>query len=705
MAAVGVGPPAVAIPTPAPRSYHDYYSIAANDPMAGNYTDVFAIMQTEGATVYTADQLYQSIIATPLGFPNGLIGMYQATGYPGGLSLMLSGIRPNPTALGVASPWSDMTFGFVGDVIEGEIPTATMPLDPLALLNGGAYHIGPGSLARIDEVLANDPNAALIGPFTAAEPNAIQYRTRTMMYVPPKYIPIVVGRRLTPRQLWTDLVGAIRANNDEANCQPLINWVLLSLLASDNTANATSVLAKPMPALPLPDVELVRYRREVLQAQLPGLVYPISADANTAATHQLTNFVGQLIEEQRQARSDERDRAEETRAPKKPSSFWGEELCRNLCTLCGVATEAQLPPLWLALAAAGKSKDRIVLENHLLSVARTIGLRSAAPLATPDLTKKLVHLRFAGDNIDDLTEGLQPFVLTIQDHGAIGFSTSLDTQQVRQQNEEYDLLGSDNISTSLADARTIRTTSAAKIPQTYDHMLVMFQAYQVVLHATLGDNHPVVQAYDSFVRAYSDELLYYQGRLKALACTNAPGRLMRFIQLRMINWFRETRSTGSLPPPPDFRTALQCMDRSETSWIPDLPLAYKVPPVPPAAPTPSYAGSVVPGTGTIPPSVAGTDSTSTISQITNATKAPTSNPHRNPVFQPYHQQVQNIKLATLVKDKGAPPKNTAGIPMCLSYHLRGSCWSNCRRSKDHCTHTMDEDASLVQWCTTAFGSA
>jgi hypothetical protein len=29
------------------------------------------------------------------------------------------------------------------------------------------------------------------------------------------------------------------------------------------------------------------------------------------------------------------------------------------------------------------------------------------------------------------------------------------------------------------------------------------------------------------------------------------------------------------------------------------------------------------------------------------------------------------------------PKNEAGYPMCLSFHTRGVCFSNCRRTRDH----------------------
>jgi hypothetical protein len=42
----------------------------------------------------------------------------------------------------------------------------------------------------------------------------------------------------------------------------------------------------------------------------------------------------------------------------------------------------------------------------------------------------------------------------------------------------------------------------------------------------------------------------------------------------------------------------------------------------------------------------------------------------------------NVKLRDLIGTT-SPPKMTDGMEMCLSYHLRGGCWSNCRHAKHH----------------------
>ncbi len=53
----------------------------------------------------------------------------------------------------------------------------------------------------------------------------------------------------------------------------------------------------------------------------------------------------------------------------------------------------------------------------------------------------------------------------------------------------------------------------------------------------------------------------------------------------------------------------------------------------------------------------------------------------------------------------APPtvkRNGTDVPMCISYHLRGQCFSNCSQKADHAKHTNEEDVKLMDWCKKAF---
>jgi hypothetical protein len=48
----------------------------------------------------------------------------------------------------------------------------------------------------------------------------------------------------------------------------------------------------------------------------------------------------------------------------------------------------------------------------------------------------------------------------------------------------------------------------------------------------------------------------------------------------------------------------------------------------------------------------------------------------------------------------SPPNNDQGSPMCLSFHLREGCWSNCRRITDHRPQSAGERARLTTFLHT-----
>jgi len=43
----------------------------------------------------------------------------------------------------------------------------------------------------------------------------------------------------------------------------------------------------------------------------------------------------------------------------------------------------------------------------------------------------------------------------------------------------------------------------------------------------------------------------------------------------------------------------------------------------------------------------------------------------------------------------AAPRNESNSPICLAYHIKGLCFSNCRRSKDHDRPLTPNDKTLL----------
>jgi hypothetical protein len=77
----------------------------------------------------------------------------------------------------------------------------------------------------------------------------------------------------------------------------------------------------------------------------------------------------------------------------------------------------------------------------------------------------------------------------------------------------------------------------------------------------------------------------------------------------------------------------------------------------------------------------------------------------NPKFEDFWAAINANKFNDVIKKVGPPPsvqRNGKTVPMCASYHLRGSCFDNCGRKEDHVQHRTAEDDKLYNWCKKAF---
>jgi hypothetical protein len=675
------------------RTYSQLFTDALNDPYNREYADIMAVFRTTNNPTGGADLLVQTA-QSDVHSAGNFIGMFEAEGFECGRSIMISCIHRYPAALGRPTVWDGRNFAFADDVIDGDIMTVHVPPEAFNLTRGAISTNVPATIERVDELLIENPDDQLLGPFLAADANIRQTRTRVFAFVPPRYVPIVAARRLTPRQLWLELVGAIRGNGDENTCGELVNWVVHALTRQN--PGAPSSVRRPPLLVPLADASLRAHRRSLLHTQLPGLATPVQVEAAAATTALLANFVGQLVDEQRQSRLDQKARAEESRAPKTPTAYWGESGCAMLCAMCDVEFEDLLPNLWIRLASAGK-RDRIAIEQSLLDAARSVGNVDGGPSATPELTKKLVSLRFGGDNIDDLSEGIQPFSLTLQDE-IWGGSEAADA---RARNSAYDIMAGGSVTTSFEDAKTLRGTGKIRLPSGMMHVKALLQAQDILFRAMLGQHHPMTVSFHALLSGFSNRELFYRARLDAIPQSNIPSRFLRYVQLRIVTWFRDHRD-GAAPPVPVFTTLLTQLGNCETAWIPDIPQQYLLEPKLPAI---TSELSIISAGGTSTTSNASSLSSSSGTGTTIPRTAPAvANNKRNAIFEPHLEALGKKKLNDLIRKIGPPPPITrTGLkyPMCATYHLRGTCFSNCSRNKDHGPHTTEEDAKLLEWCIKA----
>jgi hypothetical protein len=339
------------------------------------------------------------------------------------------------------------------------------------------------------------------------------------------------------------------------------------------------------------------------------------------------------------------------------------------------------------IAQSSKRNERTVIEESFRSVADSLNLLPFVPHVSPAFAKKLVTLAFSHHDVDDLEEGIHPFLATFRDQRA--------RAEARRITNLYDdvMMGA---GAQLADLAALRAAEKVGVPLDLISVGYTYQGFRVVLHSMFGPNHALTQAYDRFLTAFLRDEHYIATVLPRMAL---PGQLVRHTQLRISNWFTMQVQQPERIPVPDLAEMLTKI-RHQEPWAPRMPPSYdyqttmngpvrfapttQAPTVPNVPPPPPVA---VPSQAAIPGSAPG-----------RGTRV--NNPS-------YHADFLNFKTLGLplkqIRDKAIAaskpiPKNTKNTEHCLSFHVNGFCWDNCSRKEDHRVHSAPEHKALVEWC-------
>jgi hypothetical protein len=211
-----------------------------------------------------------------------------------------------------------------------------------------------------------------------------------------------------------------------------------------------------------------------------------------------------------------------------------------------------------------------------------------------------------------------------------------------------------------------------------------------LLGVILGNDHVITIHYRQFWSLLSHSLRDELRDHVDIQSSIRPAHILRSVQLVIHSWFA-ARRLNLLPPPPPFVDILFRIQMA----------SYQLPTLPGIYHKLTYATKAPSGTPTtsLSSSTAGSSDLSTLSDsirqgpaqtvmghsvrpapASTNTKTFVRNPDPDATLQaliPAHLQLRNVIQSDTV------PLNDAGHPMCLSYHLRRGCWSQCKRAQDH----------------------
>jgi hypothetical protein len=674
---------------PTYSSYAERYDDPSQDPFRGAYRGVLetfaARTMRESNTVL--GKLFARVVSTTEVQPHAYLMLHHLEPDEPYVTLLHRPFNITPL-LGQNQP--EQTYCFLGDVSDMIPPqVAYFPAD--------AFEACGNVRVPTEDILdgANTDANPICGPYAEGEVGTEVVQVRRLMYLPSCFVPLALEHpRLTTYDAWNLIGGAVRNKAEDTETsttiedyRPLLNWlrVACTYTVKDGATTLANAIKDPL-SFPIHLDNTLRLKiKTVLQGDLPGYGAPLptSEMATVTAINALTSRITEA--------NDAADVREQCAKEKTPNDYFGEDLV-VLLQICHVATAAELPRLWHALASSTKCNERIVIEEHFRATADDLCLLPFVPHISPAFVKKMVTLSFAHHDIDDLEEGIHPFLATFKDQRA-----RADANRVSSLYDDV-MLGA---GAPLADLAALRAAEKVGVPLDLISVGYTYQGFRIVLHALLGSSHLLTQAYDGFVTAFMRKQHYIATVLPAIA---TPGQLVRHTQIRVSNWFSKQVLLPERVPPPDFQDMLTKI-RYQESWAPRMPNAYHYQ-------SPSSDHAAVP-TGALPPTTTTPPARMPASALppASAQVAPTAGRGTRISNPSYHTDFTEFKALSLplksVRDKASAankpvPKNNSGTEYCLSFHVNGFCWDNCSCKEDHHTHKVPEHKALVEWCKTCY---
>ena len=662
--------------------YRDYFSDAANDPFRGDYTQVLSpygvplanqniISPAEVQQLALSGQTQHVPSAFLLQLPDGKLHIF----------LQLARFD---TRMGLpATPWDNSLYVQKGELFHNQAQ--------LVAWHSSYFHQANASLrvqtsATIDTSFAGDPAAVHLGPHADADAATELIRYRKTCYVPPAYVPFFLAGPLTPRQAWEVCRGQIVADNRVAQCQPLIDYFRAAITRT--TINVVPALAVNAPAPPLADPDLLSHRRRILEQDFPLL----GTSQSSIQQNQIATQIGILIQDNRA----ESKRAEDIRlaAKVKPlTSLIGTRGVTMLLLICNAAHEDLLPPIYKELANGTKAQQLTILQFAVDEMKRRCAEPDIQLIVDASLLQLVRNLAFELPDINSVTNGLTPFL----------FFERLEDEAYKA-SATWDALMNGTAGASTADLAPL-LKAKVKPPANDMHVRHMHRRLEVFTKVIFGEHHEIPMAIERFLTRY----MSMESTLTRLQMRQPghlrPTMICRKTGLILNAWFQKRRSVAGPVPPPDllkFFDDIQLDENWEqlvpTATLLQLGLSTSAPirdplggplplpdPLPPPEPQPEP-----------PPRGGGGTRLNNTAFIAG-------------LFSRF-KEMATVSCRTLrekIRRNDLPPlpmsKVETSKPMCLAWHTRAECNSNCSCKYDHVvTYTDSESQELVTWCNANF---
>ena len=535
----------------------------------------------------------------------------------------------------------------------------------------------------IDAGYATDPTANLLGPNDLRNDGIENLRVRRTCFVPAPYVPLFLAKPLSPREAWEIVRSQIVTDNRTAACRPLIDFLRCAICISQ--VDHSPILAVNPPLAPLPDSILLDRRRSIIEQDFPLL----NADLAHIQHTEIAGQLGLLVTESRASRDAENARRN-LEKNKPPSLLLGPVGTIRLARYCQVISHVDFPPFWIEIARNPKSQHLNILQWEINRVKDELNEPDLQFLATASILEVSKSLMWEMTHPDAVTTGLNVFLLAEQ---------VMDEALSRQQ--MYEMLHGDGASPSLSDAAALLKSKAGAPTMLY-HARQQIRRLEIIIKVLIGTHHPLAQNLHTFC----NRMISNEGRLHLLQADHLllPTMLCKKIAVPTSNWFKNQVASAAPVTAPNF---VQIFDdiEEERPWEPVMSTAFlsaiglstfRLP-----SPRPTLANRPGPSPHSGGPPPAATPPADNSDRVNNI--------HFNSsLFDIYKDSTiscRTLRIKIRANELPALPLSKVdNNPICIAWHCKSMCNTNCGRKADHVQYSAAEYAPLVQWCGEHFST-
>ena len=700
-------------PTSNPSTFDEFLSIATNDHYAGAYPTFmtnFAIDAAGAGTPATPATVRAQVVeATAQHKAVGLIAFVNGKLHPFFLPFT---IKP---ALGMAEDLSihNKMHAFWGELIHGAATVVHLPDDFFNLSN----QVQVPTLMSAKTLMAANATMTSFGPFNVGDADTETVRTRKVCIMPAKYLGYFLshGDGVDPRQFLEELQPVIEADGNSISLAPFIAFAISAMTKTVGQAGqgpGPSAVLVAAPVSVARNTTLITHSQFLLHSHLTGLGKDGGNQVN------LTPLITAINDGHTQAAQRANDERQERKAKevKTVESMLGVDHLAQLLRLCGVATEADLSPVWASMANAPKASRLTVVHNALQEEYISQGFLYEHHLPNLGFLNNCISMNWVP--FSDSLEGgsvANPFQFT-----------DTNEEAFHSLNSQLQLIMSGDAAPSLADAQ-ILLKNKMSIPGPDDSVNIL-RRMKVFLSVVLPIGHPLtvylskhVEVMKSFEQPWANYLTYDPSKFRLKGFHH-----VKLVQLKLKSFITAINQGRNIPvlDPYEIVDAIQNGVRWEplitpalvaryhldhfaqlhppggpdTSRSPHLPGPSRSPQLPP--PTPTSGGLVANGGGGGGGGAGGgganPDDNRTVNTSFNETlfgSCKTSSIKCKSLR-------DKINQGTLV----ALPRSKVDLsqPMCLAWHTKGQCNKNCPRVADHVQYSAAELAPMATWCVIGY---